>query len=176
MTALGDSVLLGASHVLKKELPGIDIHATQGWQAADLIRKIKELKTAGRLREVVIIHLGTNGYVYAAQLENIMALLQDRRRVIMIDSQVPRRWMQPNNTMLKNKLPEYPHAVLVQWSSYSQGQDAYFVKDKVHLTRPGQRAYTQAIIEQGGLLRPPPPGSAPGQAPPETTGPPPAAG
>lgn len=175
VTAVGDSVLLGASHVLKKELPGIEVHATQGWQAADLIRKIKELKTAGRLREVVIIHLGTNGYVYAAQLENIMALLQDRRRVIIIDSQVPRRWMQPNNTMLKKRLPEYPNAVLVSWSSSSEGQDAYFINDKVHLTRLGQRAYTRVIIEQGGL-RTTPKTSSPGKIPERKSDPPPAAG
>ncbi|PJK01905.1 hypothetical protein CO611_02310 [Lysobacteraceae bacterium NML03-0222] len=155
VTAVGDSVLLGSSHILRTELPYIDIHATQGWQAADFIKKLEELKADSRLREVVLLHLGTNGYVYKQQLLQMMRMLEDRKRVIVIDSQVPRRWMKPNNHLFEEVVPEFSNAVLVRWSNRSEGQRAYFVADRVHLTSIGQRAYLSGILEEGGLIATP---------------------
>lgn len=151
VTAVGDSVLLGSSHVLKTTLVGADVHATMGWQAADVLSTLQRLKAADGLREVVLIHLGTNGYVYEDQLRRILSILADAKRIVLINSQVPRRWMRPNNALLERVAPEFPNVVLMRWNDLSKSRPEYFISDGIHLTPRGQRAFIANAMRIGGL-------------------------
>lgn len=152
LTAVGDSVLLGSSHLLKVSLGGTDVHATMGWQAADVIKQLDALRHANQLRPVVLVHLGTNGYVYEKQLRQILSMLADRKRVILVNTHVPRRWMEFNNALIERAAPDFPNVVVVHWSDVSEDQPDYFVSDGVHLTDIGQRAFITAIMRDGHLL------------------------
>lgn len=153
LTAVGDSVLLGSSRLLKATLPGADVHATMGWQAADVIRQIKTLKSAGAVREVALVHLGTNGYVTEDQLRQILSMLSDCKRVVLVNTHVPRRWMEANNALIDQVAPDYPNVVTVRWNDASDNQPDYFVSDGVHLTTIGQRAFITEIMRTGHLAR-----------------------
>ena len=153
ITAIGDSVLLGASRLLKASLPGVDVHATMGWQAADVIRELKSLQQAGKLREVVLLHLGTNGYVTEPQLRQILTLLADCKRVVLVNTHVPRRWMEANNQLIDSVAPEFPNVVVVRWNDVSDNRPDDFVSDGVHLTSAGMRSYIMAIMRTGHLAR-----------------------
>ncbi len=153
LTAIGDSVLLGSSRLLKATLPGADVHATMGWQAADVIRQIKTLKSAGGLRDVALVHLGTNGYVTEDQLRQILAMLSDCKRVVLVNTHVPRRWMEANNALIDRVAPDFPNVVTVRWNDVSENQPDYFVSDGVHLTTIGQRAFITEIMRTGHLAR-----------------------
>ncbi|MCC7097463.1 MAG: acyltransferase family protein [Thermomonas sp.] len=152
LTAVGDSVLLGTSPLLQLSLRGTDVHATMGWQAADVIRQLQALRKDDTLRPVVLLHLGTNGYVYEGQLREILTLLADRERVILVDSSVPRRWMRANNALIEQLAPEFPNVVVYRWSEVSNDQPDYFVSDGVHLTDRGQRTYIAGIMRTGHLV------------------------
>jgi hypothetical protein len=153
ITAVGDSVLLGSSRLLKASLPGTDVHATMGWQAADVIRQIKALKSAGSLRAVTLVHLGTNGYVTEDQLRQILSMLSDCKRVVLVNTHVPRRWMEANNALIDRVAPDFPNVVVVRWSDTSDNQPDYFVSDGVHLTTIGQRVFITDIMRTGHLAR-----------------------
>lgn len=153
LTAVGDSVLEGASAVLRASLPGADVHAQMGWQAADVINELETLKQAHELRPVVLVHLGTNGYVADWQLRKILSMLSDRKRVILVDTHVPRRWMEANNRLIARIAPKYPNVVVVHWSTLSQDQPDYFISDGVHLTSIGQRVFVGDIMLAGRLAR-----------------------
>lgn len=153
LTAIGDSVLLGSSRLLKAILPGVDVHATMGWQAADVIRQLKALKQSGSLRAVALVHLGTNGYVTEGQLRQILAMLADCKRVVLVNTHVPRRWMEANNTLIDRVAPGFPNVVVVRWNDASENQPDYFVSDGVHLTGIGQRAFITEIMRTGHLAR-----------------------
>jgi peptidoglycan/LPS O-acetylase OafA/YrhL len=153
LTAVGDSVLLGSSRLLKATLPGADVHATMGWQAADVIRQIKTLKSAGAVREVALVHLGTNGYVTEDQLRQILSMLSDCKRVVLVNTHVPRRWMEANNALIDHVAPDFPNVVTVRWNDASDNQPDYFVSDGVHLTTIGQRAFITEIMRSGHLAR-----------------------
>ncbi|MFK2875594.1 acyltransferase family protein [Rhodanobacter hydrolyticus] len=153
LTAIGDSVLLGSSRLLKVTLPGVDVHATMGWQAADVIRQLKALKNAESLRAVALVHLGTNGYVTEEQLRQILSMLSDCKRVVLVNTHVPRRWMEANNALIDHVAPEFPNVVVVRWSDLSENQPDYFVSDGVHLTTIGQRAFITEIMRTGHLAR-----------------------
>lgn len=152
LTAVGDSVLLGSSRLLKVSLNGTDVHATMGWQAADVIKQLNALRHADQLRPVVLVHLGTNGYVYENQLRQILSMLADRKRVILVNTHVPRRWMEFNNALIERVTPDFPNVVIVHWSDVSEDQPDYFVSDGVHLTDIGQRAFITAIMRDGHLV------------------------
>jgi peptidoglycan/LPS O-acetylase OafA/YrhL len=151
VTAVGDSVLLGSLPAFNARLPGARVYARVGWQARDVLGQLEALARGGSLTPVVLIHLGTNGFVYEDQLRQILSLLEDRQRVIIVNAQVPRRWMAPNNDLIDRILPNYPNAVLVDWRRASEGQRAYFISDRFHLTPVGQRALVAEIMRAGYL-------------------------
>jgi len=153
ITAVGDSVLLGSARLLKATLPGTDVHATMGWQAADVIRQLKTLKSTDSLRAVTLVHLGTNGYVTEEQLRQILSMLSDCKRVVLVNTHVPRRWMEANNALIDRVAPDFPNVVVVRWSDASDNQPDYFVSDGVHLTTIGQRIFITEIMRTGHLAR-----------------------
>jgi peptidoglycan/LPS O-acetylase OafA/YrhL len=151
LTVVGDSVMLGSRRLLKSLLPGNDLHATMGWQAADVIRQLQTLKDSQALRAVVLVHLGTNGYVTEDQLRRILGMLSSRERVILVNTRVPRRWMEPNNALIDRVAPDFPNVRVVRWSDLSEKRPGYFISDKVHLTAMGQRALIADVMRVGRL-------------------------
>jgi hypothetical protein len=126
-----------------------------GWQTSDVLKQLQTLADAKTLTPVVLIHLGTNGYISETQLRKILALLADRKRVILVNTHVPRRWMEANNALIDRVIGDYPNVVLVNWRDLSDGQPDYFISDGVHLTDIGQRAFIGEIMRTGHLAREP---------------------
>ncbi|MBV9542578.1 MAG: acyltransferase family protein, partial [Alphaproteobacteria bacterium] len=157
VTAIGDSVLLGASATFTKKLVGSHIYAKVGWQAASVLNQIQALVDAKALTPVVLVHLGTNGYVTEEQLRKMLSLLADRKRVLLVNSHVPRRWMDENNNLMEQLAREYPNVVLIDWRDTSEGQPDFFVSDGVHLTVSGMRAFVGEIMREGHLAATPDP-------------------
>ncbi|HEV2650438.1 MAG TPA: acyltransferase family protein [Rhizomicrobium sp.] len=152
LIGVGDSVLLGSSILLKATLKGTQVYATMGWQSSDVLKQIETLKKNEQLTPVVLVHLGTNGEIGEGPLRKILSLLADCKRVILVNTHVPRRWMEENNALIDRVLPDYPNTVLVNWRDVSDGQPDYFVSDGVHLTDIGQRAFIAEIMRVGHLV------------------------
>ncbi|MGS8546853.1 hypothetical protein ACFKPX_23395, partial [Salmonella enterica subsp. enterica serovar Braenderup] len=75
-----------------------------------------------------------NGYVTEDQLRQILAMLSDCKRVVLVNTHVPRRWMEANNALIDRVAPDFPNVVTVRWNDVSENQPDYFVSDGVHLT------------------------------------------
>lgn len=61
ITAIGDSVMLGAASAIQDEIPGIDVDAREGRQMVAAIEIAEKLNEEGKLGDTVVIALGTNG-------------------------------------------------------------------------------------------------------------------
>lgn len=151
LTVLGDSVVLGARSVIEQEIHGATVIATVGWQAADIVKALDHIRQSGDLHPRVLLHLGTNGYVNEKQFRYLLDALRDRESVLVVNTRVPRRWMNENNEMMSALLAEYPNGRLVDWRAVSEGHPEYFVSDGVHLTSAGMRAFVGAIVEAGSF-------------------------
>ncbi len=151
ITVLGDSVLLGASDHLAKKVEGLEIDAAIGRQGKDGLTRLRELKEKNELADIVIIHLGTNGYLYEAQVREVMTLLSTVRQVVFINVKAPRRWEKSNNELLKNMSKDFPNVKLIDWRSIGQSHKEYFGKDHIHLPKKGVRAMTTEILRVSGL-------------------------
>ncbi|MCQ6560107.1 acetyltransferase [Paenibacillus mendelii] len=152
ITAIGDSVLLGAASELEELLPGIIVDAKIGRQLSQAAEAAAELKAKGKLGSRVIIELGTNGLFTKKQLRALLESLQDAHQIILVNTRVPRKWEQAVNDTLKQVAADYANAVVVDWYKASMGHDSYFQKDGVHLKPKGAKAYAALIASAVGPI------------------------
>ena len=147
VTAVGDSAMLGAVDVLQQEIPNLTIVDARGSrQAPEAIGVLRQLRVSGELGDVVIVHIGNNGFFAAEQFDEMMRSLEGTRKVLVVNVTVPdgKSWV-PNNEVLADGVRRYPdRAVLVDWYTASAGHPEYFW-DGIHLTPRGARAYADTI-------------------------------
>ena len=152
LTAIGDSVMLGVADQLMSKIDGSKVDAEVSRQASGVLERVQKLSKKGLLAPTVVIHTGTNGVVTEDQLREMLDLLSDRDRVIVVNTNVPRPWRKPNNELIAAVVPEYPNAVIADWYSASVDNPEYFVRDGTHPQWPdGIKAFVREIMRAAGL-------------------------
>jgi len=145
LSALGDSVMLGARNAITSSVPGARVDAEVSRMPGAFIGRIKKLKARGKLADVVVIHPATNGVLPESMMREMLDLLAETPRVVVVNSNMPRTWRKPNNTVIRNVISDYPNAVLVDWFAISKENPQYFTSDGIHLTPSGAQAFAEAI-------------------------------
>ena len=143
----GDSVVLSALESLQSTLGDIAIDAEIARQPAVIAERIDLRRKEQRLGNDVVIHMGTNGVVTRKDLEPILQSLSDRRRVVVVNVKVPRKWMKASNAMIAELAPLYPNVRIADWATTANGKRKYFGPDGVHLTKTGGQAFANLIKE-----------------------------
>jgi hypothetical protein len=142
----GDSVVLGASRYLRAAHGGeLQIDSEVGRTTSTALPRLRKLKRTHRLADVLIVHVGNNGWVYEEQIDEMMALFEGVSRVVFVNARVPRRWQDRNNQALAAALARYPRAVLVDWAKASEGHREWFGSDGLHLTHAGAEAFAHLL-------------------------------
>ncbi len=147
VTAIGDSVMIDITPYLKNTFPDIRIDAQIGRQLSKAIPVVEQLKNEGNLGSYVIIGLGTNGAFTTEQLVSLIKLIGNERKIIFINTRVPRPWESIVNERLKVTVTKYPNVTLVDWYAASAGKKDYFAPDGVHLTNVGAEAYAVLVAK-----------------------------
>ncbi|PFM60920.1 acetyltransferase [Bacillus cereus] len=147
VTAIGDSVMIDITPYLKNAFPDIRIDAQIGRQLSKAIPVVEQLKNEGNLGNYVIIGLGTNGAFTTEQLVSLINLIGNERKIIFINTRVPRPWESIVNERLKVTTSKYPNITLVDWYAASAGKRDYFAPDGVHLTNVGAEAYAALVAK-----------------------------
>ena len=146
ITLVGDSVMLGSVGELERTLGNPAFATDVGLQPFGVIEILKKRHAAGQLGEAVVVHAGNNVPFTAEQFDEMMGLLEDVPKVLIVNVKVPRPWEQPNNEVLADGVRRYPDkAVLVDWHTASAGRPELFVEDGIHLQPEGQRVYADLI-------------------------------
>ena len=148
VVAIGDSVMLGASQALQRAFGGAEVDAIVSRQAVAAIADLQQRRDAGKLGDIVVLHIGSNGYVTQKQFDDMMQILSGVRIVAVVNVRVPRRWEGPNNTLFAEGVKKTPNAVLVDWNAASDLRPEVFVEDGVHLQPIGRILYAQTILSQ----------------------------
>ncbi|MGI9197661.1 MAG: acyltransferase family protein [Candidatus Nanopelagicales bacterium] len=152
VTAIGDSVMLGVSPQLIDKIPGTKVDAEVSRQSSGVLDRVQRLHDKGLLAPTVVIHTGTNGILSEDELRQMLDILSDRDRVVIVNTNVPRPWMEPNNATIANVVPDYPNAVIADWYSVSIDNPEYFVSDGVHPQWPdGIKAFVREIMRAVGV-------------------------
>ena len=151
MSVLGDSVVLGARQAIRDSVPGTRVDAEVARMPGAFIGRIKKLRARDKLADVVVLHPATNGVLPEAMMREMLDLLSEYPRVVVVNAQMPRNWRKPNNSVLAEVVPDYPNAVLVDWFAESKGEPDWFASDGIHLNPKGARRFADMIKDAAGL-------------------------
>jgi hypothetical protein len=149
---IGDSVVRGAARYLRAGHEGeVEIDTDIGRTSSTTVPHLRKLKRAGKLRPVVIVQLGNNGWLFEAHVQEIIELLAEVERVVFINARVPRRWQAHNNAALAAAVAQHPRLVLIDWAKASEGHREYFGVDGMHLTHLGAAAFAALVTPHYSL-------------------------
>jgi peptidoglycan/LPS O-acetylase OafA/YrhL len=144
MTAIGDSVMLGALPDLQQAFPGAMVDAVEGRQAAEVFATVDSLLANGRLGRIVVLQTGTNGTIDPAVLDTVLGKLAGRK-VVILNAHVPRPWQNPDNAILAQAVRANGKVSLVDWNAAASAHPQWLWDDGVHLRTAGAHQYTDLI-------------------------------
>ncbi|WHY78354.1 acyltransferase family protein [Neobacillus sp. WH10] len=150
VTAIGDSILLDVAPYLTEYFPSLNADGKVGRQMSQALDVVKRMKQEGTLGDTVIIELGTNGPFTENQLISMIELIGNNRKIIFINTRVPRPWETEVNNTLKEVTEKFDNTTLVNWYAASAGHNEYFSPDGVHLNEKGAKAYAELVAKSVG--------------------------
>jgi hypothetical protein len=146
VTAIGDSVMLDYQATLQADIPGVIVQAetSRAWSAGETL--VAHDKADGRLGAEVVVALGTNGPITAADFDAMMRILQGASRVLFVNLHVDQPWQDPNNAVLAAGVARYPNAVLADWFTLATQHPDWTGPDGTHLAMNGPGATALASL------------------------------
>jgi hypothetical protein len=142
--AIGDSVMLGAADALRGR--GIRVNAVVSRQFRDAVGLVRRLRAEGRLRRVVIIHLGHNGILIDQDdCDRIAELAGGRRTVHLLTLKIPRWYRETQNRRLAACASRHANTRLLDWFAHSHDHPGWFADDGYHLTPRGRARYAAFV-------------------------------
>jgi len=149
--ALGDSVMLGAATQLAGD--GFTVDAVESRAFVNGLDTILQLEQQGRLGDVVVVHLGTNGPISTSDMNRMMEALAGVPQVLLLTIDVPRDYTGPNNSLIYDTVNTYPNVSLLDWAGLAGSCPGdCFYSDGFHLQPDGQDYYSALI--SGALQNP----------------------
>jgi peptidoglycan/LPS O-acetylase OafA/YrhL len=148
VVAIGDSVMLGAAPNLGARGYVVDAEESRQFKAGiDIARFLNE---SGQLGNVAVIHLGTNGPVSQATLDEMFTYLRPLPLVVVLTVRVNKAWQDSNNELIRDLPRQWPNVKVLDWYLDSQNQSGWFYGDGTHLRPEGAEGYAQLIAQSIG--------------------------
>lgn len=142
--------MLGAADALQSRIGNLEVDAAVSRQVSQGIGILSWRRDNDLLGDIVIIHLGNNGYFGEGQLAEVMSVLADVDRVVFLTLKVPREWEGPNNGVIQSAAA-YPNAVVVDWHTKGTENPDFFWDDGFHLRPYAAHHYALLIAPQTTL-------------------------
>ncbi len=146
VTAVGDSVMVASTAALESVLPGIYIDAQVGRQMATGLAVIQSLAASGELRRYVVVGLGTNGTVTAAQIRQLRRIIGRNRDLILINTFGPMSWEPQVNAVLAAAARHGSHVVLANWRQAIAHRTYLLWPDGIHPQPSGAKLYARVVL------------------------------
>ena len=145
-TFIGDSVMKMGEPYIKEIFKDANIDAKVSRQFTDLPKVLESLKANKKLKNIVIIHLGTNGVINKESFESSMKLLEGKT-VYLMNTVVPKPWEKSVNESLEEWSEGYDNITIIDWYKYAKGEKKLFYKDATHPKPEGAKKYAEFILE-----------------------------
>ena len=140
----GDSVILGIKSVLAEKHEVSLVNAHVGRQAPELLDAILHDK-ANAPDGPVVLNMGNNNTLTEKQVTDILEALKSEKKVILVNTAVPRPWREGNNRLIAEIASRYSNVRVINWAAISEGHPEYFAPDGVHLVPTGVAIYVEEI-------------------------------
>src|SRR3984957_12404973 len=146
VTAIGDSGMVASAAAPDATLPGIYINAEVGRALVNGLAAIQSLAARHQLRRYVVVGLGTNGPVSAAQIRQLRHLIGPNRDLILINTFGPMPWESSVNTILDAAARHTAHVSLADWHAAIAGHTSLLWPDRIHPRPAGARVYARIVL------------------------------
>lgn len=142
---IGDSVMLGTSPQYFNTITMcgvVDATVSRAWSSSASV-----VRAHAPYPERVVLHLGTNGYTNAGEVDAVLSSLADVRRVVLVNVQLngTRRWEGSVNAEITAAAARWPNTRLADWKGASAGHPDYFRGDRIHPSQAGALVYAGVI-------------------------------
>jgi hypothetical protein len=155
VSAVGDSVLLGAATAVEYTLAGpvggaVLVNAAVSRHAGTCIRVLQLFAAKSVLAPLVIVHCGNNGALGPGFVDQVMQIAGPNRHVMFVSVKVPRPWQDTDNAELARDMARYRNARIYNWNNLGSllaPQNVYFYADGYHLTPAGRTYYATNLLK-----------------------------
>ncbi|MCL8010901.1 hypothetical protein [Streptomyces sp. AS02] len=146
ITALGDSVMLASAPALEDRIPGIVIDAKVSRQLAVAPDEVRSLGKTGRLNQVLLIGLGTNGVGGRQELEQVVEAA-GQRTVVLVTGHGPVTWKDRVNSAIRQTAEAHANVVVADWDHAVQGKDDLLANDHIHPGPTTAKLYAKTVAQ-----------------------------
>jgi peptidoglycan/LPS O-acetylase OafA/YrhL len=146
VTAIGDSVMVASAAALNADMPGIYINAQVGRAMVAGLSIIETLAADGELRRYVVVGLGTNGPVSAAQIRQLRRAIGPSRYLILVNTFGPMSWESSVNSVLAAAARHTSHVGLANWRAAIAGHTGLLWPDGIHPQPSGAKVYARVVL------------------------------
>ncbi len=151
ITMIGDSVMVGASPGIGAIMPEAYVDALSNRDVRGGFEAAQQLKQEGKLSDIVVIALGTNGPLlehepYASGMQNLLRVLGSDRQIFWITVYCSySEWMRMNNQYLAELARTRPNFHLIDWYPLASTHPDLLQSDGTHPSMDGAVEYAQLI-------------------------------
>ena len=149
--AVGDSVMLGAKPNLENR--GYRVDARLSRQVSDGLTLLRAKARNDSLRNIVVVHLGTNGTFSKSQCRAMHSTVGKKRHLFLVTVKVPRSWERGNNRVIRRCSARYGNTHLIDWHDYVRRHPGLVESDGYHLTSKGARHYAELVSRRVTSVR-----------------------
>lgn len=149
VSAIGDSVMLGASPSLRKVLPNVYIDAKVSRYVGAGLDIAKGMAADNNLSNVVLIGLGTNGPItdyYEDETKSLVSYLGPDREIFWVNIYGPDLdWEKGNNAYLEKLAKEHKNITIINWHDLAAKHPEWLSDDGVHPNDLGIEEYAKLV-------------------------------
>lgn len=147
VTIVGDSIMALCADNIKGFIDNIYIDAAVSRQLYQSVDILKDIKNDGKLKDVVVIALGSNGDFNTENLNKILNIVGDKK-LVFINTCIPENWENNVNNKLENFASENDNVYIVDWYDYAKEKPEIFYDDKAHPNIKGAKEYTVLLLKK----------------------------
>lgn len=149
VSVIGDSIFLGAAPSFQKIQKNAIIDAKISRQVYQGIDVAKKMKKKGRLGDIVIISLGTNGKFNPATGKKLINCIGKKRSIYWINTYGKNlSWQKEVNTAIQNLADKNKNVHVIPWAKEAKNHPDWFYQDGTHLNTKGQDGFSHFIKKQ----------------------------
>lgn len=149
VSVIGDSIFLGAAPAFQKIQKNAIIDAKISRQVYQGIHVAKKMKKKGKLGDIVIISLGTNGKFNPATGEKLINCIGKKRNIYWITAYGKNlSWQKEVNTAIQKLADKNKNVHVIPWAKEAKNHPDWFYQDGTHLNTKGQDEFSRFIKKQ----------------------------
>ena len=145
VTAIGDSVMLGAEVEMENRMPGCIVDADESRQIWDGKEVAEQLAAEGKLGDTVILALGTNCTFKMSTARELLDYFGDRTVYWVTAYGEKLSWQDEVNATIEAVSAEYDNVQVLHWDEIGPQHPEWFYGDGLHLNGEGRIGYAEFL-------------------------------